>query len=92
MREAHITTDSREDVDVAGAAPVRKGFVARVLGCLFDWRQREANRTIGRYAYMVGDTADLYRVYEADITRPEPHSGVDRTDALRRGIAIHDYA
>jgi hypothetical protein len=92
MREARITTHSREDVDVAGAAPVRKGFVARLLGCLLDWRRREANRTIGRYAYMLGEAADLYRVYEADVARRQPHSAFDRTDALRRGIALHDYA
>ncbi|HVO15733.1 MAG TPA: hypothetical protein VMV26_10995 [Alphaproteobacteria bacterium] len=67
-------------------------MVARLFGGLLDWRRREADRTIGRYDYLICQSADLYRIYEAEITRPEPAPGIDKTDALRRGIVVPDCA
>jgi hypothetical protein len=87
MKEARTGSHSREDAAKTVAAPCRKSFIARLFGDLYAWRRREADRSIGRYAHVLGQANDLYRVHEAEIARPEPDGHIDRTEALRRGIA-----
>jgi hypothetical protein len=90
MREARIGSRPREEP--ADSRTVRRSPIARLWGGLLDWRRRDADRTIACYAPMVGEAADLYRVYEAEAARPAPDAAFDKTDARRRGIVASDCA
>ncbi|MGE5145899.1 MAG: hypothetical protein ACM3N5_04080 [Candidatus Eiseniibacteriota bacterium] len=87
--------DDKHDNPGVPSAPLdgaAKGLIAQLLSYLIGWRRRQAARTIARHADLIGQPADLYRVYEAEIARSTSPAAADREGVLRRDLAVRDFA
>ena len=92
MTVAPIKNDDNDDSGVAAArvAEPRRGLAAQLLAYYLAWRHREAERTIARYTYLIGQPADFYRVHEAELARPTPPREIERAEVLQPTAVLKD--
>jgi hypothetical protein len=75
----------------AGVEREPRSFVAQLFAYLFEWRRREARRTIGRYDHLVA-RHHRFAASEAEAARRGAAPAADHVDVIRSVAILRDFA
>lgn len=76
----------------AGVEREPRSFVAQLFAYLFEWRRREARRTIGQYDHLVAPHRHRFAASEAEAARRGAAPAADHVDVIRSVAILRDFA